>query len=194
MEGLGGFAAVVFLFMAFTTIGGFMTYKLVKNEVANFFVAGRTLPLWIVTFTLASQSFDASAALGNVELGYKYHWWDGAALPLGLGLSLILNGLFLARHINTISAEEGMITLPDLFRLRFGYGAEFLASIVTMVSFLFLLAGNLVGAGKILGFLLGVDSPILGIWVAAFLIWLYTIAGGLFSVACKYTSTPPTTA
>jgi hypothetical protein len=82
MEDLGGFAAVVFLFMAATTIGGFMTYKLVKNEVDNYFVAGRTLPLWIVTFTLASQSFDASAALGNVDLGYKYHWWDGAALPI----------------------------------------------------------------------------------------------------------------
>jgi hypothetical protein len=183
MESLGGFAAVVFLFMAATTIGGFMTYKLVKNEVDNFFVAGRTLPLWIVTFTLASQSFDASAALGNVDLGYKYHWWDGAALPIGLGLSLIFNGLFLARHINTISAEEGMITLPDLFRLRYGYAAEVLASLVTLISFLFLLAGNLVGAGKILGFLLSVDSPILGIWIAAILIWLYTIAGGLFSVA-----------
>lgn len=183
MESLGGFAVVVFLFMAATTIGGFMTYKLVKSEVDNFFVAGRTLPLWIVTFTLASQSFDASAALGNVELGYKYHWWDGAVLPLGLGLSLIFNGLFLARHINTISAEEGMITLPDLFRLRYGYMAELLASLVTLISFLFLLAGNLVGAGKILGFLLDVESPIMGIWVAAILIWLYTIAGGLFSVA-----------
>lgn len=183
MDGLGGFAVVVFVFMAATTIGGFLTYKYVQNEVENFFVAGRTLPLWIVTFTLASQSFDASAALGNVDLGYKYHWWDGAALPIGLGLSLIFNGLFLARHINTISAEEGMITLPDLFRLRFGYGAELLASLVTLISFLFLLAGNLVGAGKILGFLLSVDSPILGIWIAAILIWLYTIAGGLFSVA-----------
>ena len=45
------------------------------------------------------------------------------------------------------------------------------------------LAGNLVGAGKILGYLLGVDSPILGIWIATGLIWFYTIAGGLFSVA-----------
>ena len=43
--------------------------------------------------------------------------------------------------------------------------------------------GNLVGAGKILAFLLGVESPILGIWIATGLIWVYTVAGGLFSVA-----------
>ena len=179
-----GFAVVVFLFMACTTGAGFYTYKFVKGQAADkYFVAGRTLSLPIVTITLASQSFDASAALGNVELGYKYHWWDGAALPIGLGLSLILNGLFLAKHINTIGAEEGMITLPDLFRIRYGKMAEVLASIVTLISFLFLLAGNLVGAGKILGFLVGVDSPIMGIWIATILIWLYTIAGGLFSVA-----------
>ena len=46
----------------------------------------------MVTATLASQSLDSNAALGNIDLGYKYHWWDGAALPIGLGLSLVLNG------------------------------------------------------------------------------------------------------
>ena len=126
--------------MILFTVGGFLTYRYVGGDVDNYFVAGRTLPLAIVTFTLASQSFDASAALGNAELGYKYHWWDGAALPIGLGLSLIINGCFFARHINRISSEEGMITLPDLFAIRFGAGAEILASIVTLISFLFLLA------------------------------------------------------
>eukprot|EP01052_Picozoa_sp_SAG31_P027541 SAG31_NODE_2586_length_5430_cov_2.815044_4_plen_111_part_00 len=71
--------------------------------------------------------------------------WDGAALPIGLGLSLLINGCFFARHINRISAEENMITLPDLFAIRFGAAAEILASVVTLISFLFLLAGNLVG-------------------------------------------------
>lgn len=46
-----------------------------------------------MTATLASQSLDSNAALGNIDLGYKYHWWDGACLPLGLGLSLVLNGV-----------------------------------------------------------------------------------------------------
>lgn len=29
-------------------------------------------------------------------------YWDGAVLPIGLGLSLVINGLFIARHINKV--------------------------------------------------------------------------------------------
>jgi hypothetical protein len=87
-------AVVILVFMGLFTAGGVMTYRFVDGDMTDYFVAGRTLPLAIVTFTLASQSFDASAALGNAELGYKYHWWDGAVLPLGLGLSLVINGCF----------------------------------------------------------------------------------------------------
>eukprot|EP01052_Picozoa_sp_SAG31_P027540 SAG31_NODE_2586_length_5430_cov_2.815044_3_plen_67_part_00 len=59
--------------MGLFTVLGFLTYRFVGGNVDNYFVAGRTLPLLIVTLTLASQSFDASAALGNADLGYKYH-------------------------------------------------------------------------------------------------------------------------
>eukprot|EP00971_Amphidinium_carterae_P210269 4171867-Amphidinium_carterae.1 len=80
-------------------------------EVKNFFVAGRSLPLGVVFATLGSQLFDSSSALGNLDLGYAYHWWDGAVFPLGLGLSLVLNGIFFARPLN----ELNLLTLPDLF-------------------------------------------------------------------------------
>ena len=59
---------------------------------------------------------DGHAALGNIDLGYKYHWWDGACLPLGLGLSLVLNGIFFAKPLN----EMRLLTLPDLFARKFG--------------------------------------------------------------------------
>jgi hypothetical protein len=37
----------------------------------NFFVCGRTLPLWIVIFALLGQGLDSNATLGNVALSYK---------------------------------------------------------------------------------------------------------------------------
>jgi Na+/proline symporter len=89
---------------------GFATLFLVHGEAENFFVAGRSLPLWIVAMTLGAQSIDSNAILGNADLSYKFQFYDGAVLPIGLGLSLILNGLFLARHIN---AERNVLTLPD---------------------------------------------------------------------------------
>ena len=100
------------------------------------------MPLWVVAVTLGAQSIDSNAILGNADLSYKFHFYDGAVLPIGLGLSLILNAIFLARHINR---EEGILTLPDVFGKRYGKLPELLVSIATIVSFMMLLAGNLVG-------------------------------------------------
>ena len=98
-------------FIGIFVVVGFATVFFVKGKSVNYFVAGRTLPLWVVTATLASQSIDSNAILGNADLAYKYHFFDGACLPIGLGLSLILNGIFLAGKINA----DGALTLPDVF-------------------------------------------------------------------------------
>jgi Na+/proline symporter len=157
---------------------GFSTVFFVKSKPENYFVGGRSLPLWVITATLASQSLDSNAILGNVDLSYKYHFYDGAVLPIGLGLSLILNGVFLARHIN----NDGALTLPDVFARRYGKLVELLVSLCTIISFLCLLAGNLVGMGAIISYVVGIPQTG-AIWISAVLVLLYTIAGGLFSVA-----------
>lgn len=51
---------------------------MVKDKAENFFVAGHSLPLWLVAVTLAAQSVDSNALLGNVDLAYKFQFWDGA--------------------------------------------------------------------------------------------------------------------
>lgn len=175
---LPGFGIVVMVAIAVFVIIGFSTVYFVKSKSENYFVAGRSLPLWVITATLASQSLDSNAILGNVDLSYKYHFYDGAVLPIGLGLSLILNGLFLARHIN----NDGALTLPDVFARRYGKLTELLVSICTIISFLCLLAGNLVGMGAIISYVVGI-SQTAAIWISAALVLLYTVAGGLFSVA-----------
>lgn len=172
-----GIAIIVAIVISFLI--GFATLFLVQGEAENFFIAGKSLPLWIVAFTLGAQSIDSNAILGNADLSYKYHFFDGAVLPIGLGLSLILNGLFLARHIN---AEEDVLTLPDILAKRYGKLPELLFSLFTIVSFMMLLAGNLVGMGVILGYLWGIET-VAGIWIASSIVWAYTVSGGLFSVA-----------
>mmetsp|Transcript_86510 Transcript_86510/g.253219 ORF Transcript_86510/g.253219 Transcript_86510/m.253219 type:complete len:919 (-) Transcript_86510:3-2759(-) len=173
-----GQGVVVGIFIFISMIMGIVTYFKVKGDSSNFFVAGRNLPVWILVCTLGSQCLDASSALGNLDLAYKYHFWDGAALPIGLGLSLIIVGVFLAKPMN----EMKPLTLPDCFARVYGEATEIMVSLVTIVSFIFLLAGNLVGCGKIVSFLFGMDE-IIGILLATFIIWLYSAAGGLLSVA-----------
>ena len=173
-----GFGIVVMVAIALFVVIGFSTIFFIKNQSENYFVAGRTLPLWVVVATLASQSIDSNAILGNVDLSYKYHFYDGAVLPIGLGLSLILNGLFLASKINS----DGALTLPDVFAKRYGKVVELLVSLCTIISFICLLAGNLVGMGAIISYVISVSQDA-AIWISAILVLLYTIAGGLYSVA-----------
>eukprot|EP00746_Dinoflagellata_sp_MGD_P134621 gnl/MRDRNA2_/MRDRNA2_68479_c0_seq1.p1 gnl/MRDRNA2_/MRDRNA2_68479_c0~~gnl/MRDRNA2_/MRDRNA2_68479_c0_seq1.p1 ORF type:complete len:868 (-),score=136.05 gnl/MRDRNA2_/MRDRNA2_68479_c0_seq1:480-3083(-) len=175
---LTSLGVVVFVFIVISAIIGFATILKVKGEVKNFFVAGRSLPLYVTVATLGSQCFDSSSALGNLDLSYSYHWWDGGAFPIGVGLSLIINGIFFAKPLN----EMKVLTLPDVFAYKFGPLAEIITSITTMISFLFLLAGNLVGCGKILSFLFDLSVEA-GIISSTALIWAYSAAGGLFSVA-----------
>ena len=158
---------------------GALTYFLVQGEAENYFVAGKSLPLWIVAMTLGAQSVDSNSLLGNVDLSYRYHFFDGAVIPIGLGLSLILNGLLLAGKIN---AEENVLTLPDVLAKRYGKVVEVMVGLVSITSFLMLLAGNLVGMGRICAYVWGINETV-AIWVSAVIVWTYTVTGGLFSVA-----------
>ena len=101
-----------------------------------------------------------------------------SVIPIGLGLSLILNGIFLASKIN----KEGVLTLPDVFARRYGKTVEVLVSLTCITSFLMLLAGNLVGMGFVTAYTWGISQSS-GIFISALLIWAYTVGGGLFAAA-----------
>lgn len=137
-----GIAITISIVVSFVRFG---TYFYVKDQSVNFFVAGRSLPLWIVAITMAAQSIDSNALLGNADLSYKFSFWDGAVIPIGLGTSLVLNGIFLAHHVQ----KEHVFTLPDIFAKRYGKTVEILVSLCTVCSFIMLLAGNLVGFGAV---------------------------------------------
>lgn len=177
-EPANGYGIAVMISVIISFLIGCATYFVVKGKSVNFFVAGRSLPLWIVAMTLGAQSIDSNSILGNADLSYKYSFWDGAVIPIGLGLSLIINGIFLAHHINNDEA----LTLPDVFSKRYGKTVEVMVSLACVTSFIMLLAGNLVGMGAITSYVWGISEE-LAIWLAAIIVWIYTATGGLFSVA-----------
>ena len=99
-------------------------------------------------------------------------------LPLGLALSLFLNGIFLARHINKSRA----LTLPEIYGHHYGPATEVLVAIISCCSFIALLAGNLVGMSAILGYVYGLIL-IPSVFISGAVMLVYTLCGGLFSVA-----------
>ena len=108
----------------------------------------------------------------------SYGFWDGAVIPIGIGLSLVLNSILLAHKIQA----DKVLTLPDVFAKRYGRVVEVLVSLATLTSFIMLLAGNLVGFGAIASQIWDISES-LAIWTGAAVVWVYTACGGLYSIA-----------
>jgi len=167
------------LFFLFGTLGiGVWASKQIKGDSVNFLVAGRGLILPLAAATLMAQSVDSNATLGNTDLAAEFGFWAGASLPIGLALCLLMTALFFAKPMNRM----GLITLPDFYRVKYSRTTEFVASIIMVLSFAFLLAGNLVAGGYLFENFLG-TSYLAGVMLIAIIVFIYTASGGLFAVA-----------
>ncbi|HKH85457.1 MAG TPA: hypothetical protein VKA40_02820, partial [Nitrososphaera sp.] len=157
---------------------GTLTAKLVKKSSRRYMVAGKSLPLFFVGTMLAAQSIDGNSSLGNVSLVYQFGFWSGAVIPIGLGICLLLTGLFYGKRLNKMA----MLTLPDFYYRRFGNGSEGISSILMTISFIVLVAGNFAASGFILSTVLQIDF-FWAMLITSIIVLVYTFAGGLFSSA-----------
>ena len=178
MAGLDGYGIAVLAFLAVSLVVGTLTSKLVKRSSKRFMIAGKSLPLFFVGTMLAAQAIDGNSSLGNASLVYQFGFWAGAAIPIGLGVCLILTGTVYGKRLNKMS----MLTLPDFYYRRFGNAAEGISGVLMMISFIVLVAGNFAASGFILSTVLGIDF-IWAMLIAAIIVLIYTYAGGLFSSA-----------
>lgn len=160
------------------TLIGLAVARRVGGDSTNFLVGGRSLTLPLVGAALMGQAVDTNATLGNTDLASQFGFWAGATLPLGLGLCLLLTGIFFAKPMNRM----GLTTLPDYYRLRFGRPVEVMASVLMMLAFAILVAGNLVAGGFLFEYFVGFPYW-LGVVLIAAIVLLYTGAGGMLADA-----------
>lgn len=166
----------VVIFMAISLAIGLYTYTQVQGSSKRYTVCGKSMPFLVVGTALAAQAIDGNATLGNTSLTFSTGFWAGAAIPLGLAISLIVVGRFLAAPLNKMD----LLTLPEFFYRRYGRTAELLASLLTTVCFIVLVAGNLSAVAWILSVVSGWSyGACLAIGTAVIL--LYTVAGGLYA-------------
>ncbi|GGK78069.1 sodium:solute symporter family protein [Mangrovihabitans endophyticus] len=164
--------------VAAVLVVGLLVARKVDGDSTNFLVAGRSLMLPLSAAGLMGQAVDSNATLGNTDLSYGFGFWAGASLPLGLGLCLLVTGLFFARRMNAMQLH----TLPDFYRITYGRTVEVLASILMIFSFCILLAGNLVAGGLLFETFLGTSYEV-GILLIVAVVLAYTVTGGMFSDA-----------
>src|SRR5687767_3780555 len=166
----------VAIFMAVSLAVGLYTYTKVRGSSTRFTVCEKSLPFIVVGTALMAQAVDGNSTLGAVSLTYTGSVWGGLMISIGLALSLLVVGRWLAAPLNRMN----LLTLPEFFYRRYGQGTELLVSILTIVSFTILIAGNLSAVAWVLSTVSGISyGPALA--VATIVIVTYTIAGGLYS-------------
>src|SRR5580704_10445256 len=83
------------IYVVATTAVSFFVMSRVRKP-ADYLVAGRGLPFWVLTGTIIGTCIGTGVIIGGVGLAYQ-HGWAGCAYPLGLGLGTLLAGLFFAK-------------------------------------------------------------------------------------------------
>lgn len=167
---------IAFFFMSFLI--GIYSAGLIGGKIRNYYVAGNIIPIWVIVMSLAGQAIEIGGTYENGNTVMNDSFWIGALLPIGIGISLIFIGLFFAEPLHKMK----LLTLPDFYYRKYDKKVETLVSIICVASFMILIASNLAGVAMIMEYLIPeLNSTIIMILVA-FLIMLYTMAGGLFAV------------
>lgn len=150
------------------------------RNTADFAVAGRGLPFYVVTATVFATWFGSETVLGIPAVFLKEGLHGVVADPFGSSLCLILVGLFFARPLYRMN----LLTIGDFYRNRFGRVAEVLTTLCIVVSYLGWVAAQIKALGLVFYTVSdGGLSQQTGMMIGAASVLVYTLFGGMWSVA-----------
>ena len=147
--------------------------KSIKSE-KDFFLAGKKLPLWLLSFSLFATWFGAETTIGTSGAVFKHGLSGSRADPFGYSLCLFLLGLLLTTKL----WAGGYTTLADFFRARFDSKIEKLAILIIVPSSLLWGAAQMRAFGQVVTSMTDWDLS-LTLWIAFGFVTLYTLLGGL---------------
>ena len=116
--GFGALVALV-LFIAASVWLGTLAQKVVERSkfIQGYFQGNRGLGAWTIALTATVQS--GGTFMGTPSLIYTYGWI--VALWIGSYMVVPITGFgLLGKRIAQISRRTGAVTMPDLFRARYG--------------------------------------------------------------------------
>jgi SSS family solute:Na+ symporter len=163
---------------------GFNIYRSRKvQSQEDFMVAGRSLSMWVMVFTLICTWIGSGTFIAGAEFAY-HAGFSAIWMAAGAWLGIILI-YFLAGKIRTF----GQYTIGDIMEVRYGSAARIAGAIALIISFVAIVSYQFVAGGFILNIITdGAISPELGTMLAAAFVILFTALAGMMAVA--YTDLP----
>ncbi len=145
---------------------------------ADYLVAGRSLPAFVLIFTLLSSWIGSGSLLGGAENAYNngiVALWQGAG-----GWA----GLLLIYFIAPRARRSAQFTIPDLLEARYNQLARVIGVIAELFAYTAITSYQLIGGGDILSLIFPtVITPDLGKYIIAIFVIVFTAIAGMSSVA-----------
>jgi SSS family solute:Na+ symporter/sodium/proline symporter len=145
---------------------------------ADYLVAGRTLPAFVLIFTLLSSWIGSGSLLAGAENAYRHGF---AALWQAAGGWF---GLLLIYFIAPRARKFAQFTIPDLLEARYSQTARVLGVIAVLFAYTGIASYQFIGGGDILHLVFpSVITPQLGAYIMAGFTIVFTAIAGMSSVA-----------
>lgn len=144
---------------------------------ADYLVAGRSLPAFVLVFTLLSSWIGSGSLLGGAENAYKHGFaalWQGGGGWAGLALIY-----FIAPR----ARKFAQYTIPDLLEARYNQTARVLGVIAVLFTYTAITSYQFIGGGDILHLIFPNLDPIRGRYIVAGFVIVFTAIAGMGSVA-----------
>jgi len=153
---------------------GFASLKKIKNE-NDFFVAGKGGSFLQIGGTLLATILGSSAILGSVEFSF-FKGLAGSWFLLSASIGLLL----LIPFVKYIT-KYGRRTFPELLETIYNTNVKNISSVIIAVSWLGVVAAQIVGGGTVVSLFFGV-SYFYGVIITAIFFIFYTMIGGQISI------------
>ncbi len=166
-----GLIAAMLLAVSLGRLGG------VKTK-ADYLVAGRSLPAFVLIFTLLSSWIGSGSLLGGAENAYRHGF--AALWQAGGGWA----GLLLIYFIAPRARKFAQYTIPDLLEARYNQTARVLGVIAVLFTYTAITSYQFIGGGDILHLVFpALITADLGKYIIAAFVILFTAIAGMASVA-----------
>ena len=145
---------------------------------ADYLVAGRSLPTYVLIFTLLCSWIGAGSLFAGAENAYR-NGFSSLWQPAGGWV-----GLLLIYFIAPRARKFAQFTIPDMLEARYNQTARVLGVIAILFAYTAIASYQLRGGGDILHLIFpGAISSTLGMYIVAAFVIVFTALAGMSSVA-----------
>ena len=166
---------IIGIYFLFVVGIGFLLKKKIKTG-NDFLMSNRSIPLWITSLAFISANLGAQEVLGMAANGAKYGLYTAHFYWLGAAFAMVFLGIYMMPFYYGSKARS----VPEYLKLRFDEKTRTFNALTFAVMTVFSSGISLYALAILMQTILGWDFNV-SIWLAAGIVLIYILLGGLTS-------------